>query len=643
MSEVKRKRRQILRHCYESLKSATCSINEQQTSTTPEPEPVSLNQEDGISRISCPFEIDSDNSDVDCNSSNESSETSCNKGSSSCTSESDSDSNSDDIVADLRQFAFSTNQTLSAMNCLLEKLRKYHNQLPKDSRTLLKPKCVDVSYRDVKPGRYVHFGLFRGLQLFNEYITLSEVNVRLNIDGVHVFESSVAGFWPILGDIQELPNSVFIIGLYYGQQKPDSAADFLKEMLEEINEHPNDLSYKINLTMCCSDIPAKSFIKGTKGHSGYYSCERCVQKGVHLDNRVCFLETDAEPRSDRSFRLREQQEHHTGPSPFESIISIDMIQFFPIDYMHCICLGLIRRILEQLRHGRAPHRISHQNLREMNSHIRNIALDTPSDFARKPRSLQHLGRWKATELRLFGIYTGQFILKRFVRRDFWELFMSISVFCRIICHPTWCKTRANYCYDLAKMIIRNASILFGKSFVSLNVHYIIHLVEDCKRLGQVDRFSCFTFENFMRFLSRMVRSPNLPLQQVTKRIQERGQDLGHFSVESKESKVKDHNYCSFRNSLLKTKGSDRYVLTEENCIFKIWDIVTVEGVVVINGRTLQNASDAFSYPLPSNKVDIFRGCHFSAKLTSISLHDIKCKVFKLNDVFLPILHTYSSP
>lgn len=166
-----------------------------------------------------------------------------------------------------------------------------------------------------------------------------DVQIRLNIDGLSMFHSVVSGFWPILADIIGVLNSVFVVGLYYGSSKPCSSNEFLEDLINEINTLGENGPANFSVVMCCCDIPARTFVKVTKGHCGYFSCERCIQKGIDVNNRRCFLETDAQLRDNITFRSRHQPEHHVGESQFEKVTALDMIQFFPIDYMHCLCHG----------------------------------------------------------------------------------------------------------------------------------------------------------------------------------------------------------------------------------------------------------------------------------------------------------------
>ena len=82
-----------------------------------------------------------------------------------------------------------------------------------------------------------------------------------------------------------------------------------------------------------------------KGHSGYFGCDRCCIRGETVSNRRVFTQTsNLEKRTDESFRNQVKSEHHKGNTLFLNL-EIDMILSFPIDYMHCACIGIMKKLI----------------------------------------------------------------------------------------------------------------------------------------------------------------------------------------------------------------------------------------------------------------------------------------------------------
>jgi len=46
------------------------------------------------------------------------------------------------------------------------------------------------------------------------------------------------------------------------------------------------------------DAPARQFLKAIKGHTGYFSCERCTVEGSYISSRVVFEDLNATLRED---------------------------------------------------------------------------------------------------------------------------------------------------------------------------------------------------------------------------------------------------------------------------------------------------------------------------------------------------------
>ena len=125
----------------------------------------------------------------------------------------------------------------------------------------------------------------------------------------------------------------------------------------------------------------------------------------YTSSYVRFLQTmSLLARTDQSFQLRTNQQDQTGTSPFESLPYLDMIKHFPVDHMHCVFLGVTRKLLDHLTRGSRAHRLSPSAASQINERLAHIKQYTPKDFSRKPRTLRELDRCRATEFRLFPRY-----------------------------------------------------------------------------------------------------------------------------------------------------------------------------------------------------------------------------------------------
>lgn len=571
-----------------------------------------------------------------------------------CGSESDSTSNDEEndyafaLMNDLKKFAAETNQTRASMNNLLKKLSKYHPFLPNDFRTISRNICVDSRSSDLKtvsPGHYYHFGLLNGLQ---EILLLCDIendtiSISLNIDGLPLFKSSVSGFWIISAAIDNVNHSVFLVGAYFGSKKPASSSVFLRDLIDEIKLllfegiNVNDRLLRVKFSCCCCDMPAKAFVKCVKSHSSYFGCDRCEISGEDYRNRRIYLDYESPLRSNDSFRNRTQAEHHIGDSAFEEILEIDMILFFPFDYMHLICKGICVRLLEILRSGSLPYRLSAKSLILMDEDLLDLVQVIPSDFARKPRSLKHLSLWKATETRLFCMYIGPITLKKHCNNNFYQIFMVLFVIMRIICDPDLCRIMHEYCKELVKYFLSTCANTFGKEFVTMNSHCLLHLVDDVARIGCADEFSCFKFENFMRFIKKQITSPYKPLEQLVNRVKERGSNLNQFF---KSRDTKQMNNVQINGAHVSATPPNCYVMTTNRKVVKIFKIKRKQAEdQCLFGHELEDAQEAFTYPISSYNLNIYKGSCFSKDSLILKSTDISCKMFHCRDWFLPVLHT----
>jgi hypothetical protein len=167
----------------------------------------------------------------------------------------------------------------------------------------------------------------------------------------------------------------------------------------------NNCSIKVSFGAFICDSPAKTFILKLKGHSGFSSCTRCIQVGEYYLNRVCYPYCNfSAERSHESYVNKIYEEHHIGNtlSNLIKIPGLDVVNMFPLDYMHLVALGVVKKlILLWIHNGPVQTRIPGRIINTLSTSLLNVKQFIPIDFSRKTRLIQDVGRYKASELRFF--------------------------------------------------------------------------------------------------------------------------------------------------------------------------------------------------------------------------------------------------
>ena len=418
------------------------------------------------------------------------------------------------ISEELASWATKNNCRRDAMNELLKILRRHgHDSLPKDARTLLQTPRQVLAVNKCG-GQYIYLGIAKGIMNAlsnNPSFCAESTNIELvvNIDGLPLFKSSCIEMWPIQCSFNSL--GVFVVALFCGKSKPESVDEYLKDFIEElINLKETGIIHqgkKFNVNVKCfsCDAPARAFLKCIAGHSGYNSCERCTIKGS-WSGRVVFTSREMQPkRVVEIFNDFGYKEHQKRTTPLIDA-GVNCIGGFALDYMHMVCLGVVKRILRFLKGGPKECRLSSGQINQISQNLLVLKGKMPQEFARQPRSLSELDRWKATEFRQFLLYTGPLVLKGVVTRATYGHFMALSVALSILLNSD-VKVREHYldyANKLLEYFVGNCSHIYGETFNVYNVHGLLHLHEDVENHNtSLNEISCFQFENHMQVLKSL--------------------------------------------------------------------------------------------------------------------------------------------
>ena len=447
---------------------------------------------------------------------------------------SDSDPESQQTVkGKLASWSARHNLTKSSVDELLGMLREEGLSLPKDGRTLLQtPRSVDSE--DKCGGKYIYYGLENGLVKVLGHlsaVTLSKletIKLNVNIDGVPLFKSSGKQFWPILCSFGGY--EPFIVALFFGDAKPNSLNDYLSDFLNELSlvvrlgVSCDSKTFQVGIQAFICDAPARAFIKSIKGHTGYYACERCVVKGQWKNNRVMLHSSETcPPRTDDDFARGIYQDHQNGISPLV-YFGISCVKSFCLDYMHLVCLGVVKRMLWFWKQGPPVCKLSQRQLGLISENLSAFSGKLPSEFARQPRTLHELERWKATEYRQFLLYTGPIVLRKVLSHDFYAHFLTLMVAISILLESDDQKRTSylDYAQHLLSYFVHKSKELYSERFIVYNIHNLSHITDDVRHFGcSLNEISAFPYENHLQTIKRLVRNGRNPIAQVTKRLKER--------------------------------------------------------------------------------------------------------------------------
>ena len=410
----------------------------------------------------------------------------------------------DDIPLQLALWATRFKICPSALRALLAILVFLIPELPKDPRTLLHTGSVSgAGIKTIGGGEYCYLGIKKYLNSMLDVIShLREsainapIKLQFNIDGLPLFKSTNGSFWSILGKVlhSDAPKP-FVVALFYGDKKPTSLEEYLNDFIEEILDLTENgfehlgKKYRVILSSILCDAPARAFIKNIKLHSGYSACEKCITEGDYMDGRVCFPELDAALRTDRSFESMVDEEHHHGPTPLTRL-PIGLVTEVPIDYMHLVCLGVVKKLIKQWRECPwKDSRLTSLQYERISALHESLCSSIPREFARSPRSLFEHPRWKATEFRTFLLYTGPVSLYGNVPEDIFNNFLLLSCGIHLLINPKLVQSHNATACELLVKFVKLYAQLFGEGRVVFNVHGLIHLSDDTKLHGPLDDFS----------------------------------------------------------------------------------------------------------------------------------------------------------
>lgn len=464
---------------------------------------------------------------------------------------------------------------------------------------------------------------------------------------------------------------MFVAGIYHGRGKPKDVNQFLAPFRDEyirlkingLNFDGKNISVSIKGMSC--DAPATTFLMNIASHNAYYGCRKCTSKGVWVANISTSLETkrggrvthpdvNASLRTDHSFRQRSQIQHHNknGVRSVAEDLFEDILKAVVIDPMHCVNIGVYKKMLGIWFNDPFDKiRLKKDDILDISVFRVGLSKFVTSDFARKPRAVEDLPRWKATELKLDQNYLGPVVYKKYLSSTSYDHFMLLHVAIRLLTNRDSCRRDANYANDLLRLFVSNSANIYGEKFISHNVHSLIHLSQDVMIHGCLDDFAAFCFENKLQTMKNMLKKSGRPLQQIVRRLDEEARHtfmnqnsrrfVEGFKLEKSHTSGpiipalisgKQFKLLLFKYSKLSVAIPDNCVLINgpPKMIVLIDNFVKMtDGKIYVVGKKFEQQGDFFTYPLSSSCLDEFLVSGLSLTSESFLLSSVLSKCILL--------------
>lgn len=549
-----------------------------------------------------------------------------------------------------------TDNNLTHIQCnnILSLLRTHpcFHTLPKDIRTLLNTPRNRAVIFTVEPGEYIHFNMetkiIQYLMSVPSAIIPNQLEIDINTDGCTLDKSGNINLWPIQIRIANIQHArPIVIGIYKGTQKPYDPNKFFEKFIEDfrkltLNRGVNFQGNKIPVCLRCfiADAPARAFVLNHRGHTSSQPCSKCKVSGIRCEGRYVFNSIGHSLRTDEEYITRLDEDHHKeGISPL-SMLPIKMVSQVPFEYMHLVCLGVMKKLLSAWVHGKYSRlsKLSGRSISVISERLNTLREYCPSDFARRPRSLDTCSKYKATEFRQFLLYTGPAVTHDILDKQVYKHFLFLHAAIRVLVSKSPSRSQLNFAKLALQKFVERCERLYGSHFNTYNVHGLLHLTDDVKLLGSLDFFSAFPYENNMSIFKKYCRKPGLPLQQFFNRMAERDThgtnanysidssirvSVRHSTVDSQYRKI------TFNGILLGIDMRDNCCLLRDGSVCIVLDIIMENNSYFLVVKKFVDTDDFYDIGILSSALQIYTCFTLSNDIFYVRLEEVCAKCYRM--------------
>lgn len=367
--------------------------------------------------------------------------------------------------------------------------------------------------------------LFRNAKIKHPNYTILPLIV--NTDGAKVYKSNSKSLWLIQAvqaflppSVRYLTKNILIIAAHFGSKKPNMQT-FFYPFLNDLNEirknrglayrseNGNEINFMPLIIACCCDLPAKADVQCMIGHSGHYGCGYCEHPGIAVKPEKKRKAVENYISTSTNYKIRTHKDVIDSYARLRSVpvkgiknvscmvaaSDFNLIHGFGIDDMHCVHLGVMRKLLSlwlDTDNKLQPFYINKKNQENLSNRL--VSIKPISKIMRRPRSIFSRGEFKANEFRGLLLHFLPFVLSGLLDAKYIAHFRLLSYSIYTLSKKSISIEEIQTVQLQLDEFVKDFQKLYGKSNVTMNVHLVQHLTMSVNKLGPLWTTSVYGFE-----------------------------------------------------------------------------------------------------------------------------------------------------
>lgn len=386
------------------------------------------------------------------------------------------------------------------------------------------------------------------------------------------------------------------------------------------------------------DSVCRPILQSRLQFNGHYGCSWCYHFGNYVKKlgiRYKNEENDSDIRTHESHKqdVAAVEESHKrdvrGVKGYSSLLRIPFINIvwsFPLDYLHCILLGIdqyLYKLWTQSK-SKSPFKLNKRDIKTIDERLSSIRRS--QDIHRHQGEFRKKLKWKGSQIKFWMLDCAIPCLKGVLHVDALRHYALLITTLHTLLKTNITEEDLNKCERDAITFVTYFEIYYGGNNVTFNVHSLLHVVRSVKYSGPLWSHSTFPFESEIYYLKKLIGGPSKMDEQISKKhlikwlfktgnVTCLSDEVKDFCENLFKAKRLSSHFIYGEDGVVVYVGKFRCRIIEEKC-YKVYK------KIIYNGKVLHSKQYTKAQCTDDTNIQLKSGAY--AKVLLILEHENKC-------------------